>query len=250
MSKQVSAERIDRLLQASCTFAPASTRRMAIVGGVSGNIGDAISDLARATGFRVDSRDLADGFDATRDRFKFDAGCDILVLAQGTMSLAWIGEQNEEDIQAPLDAILLASMRMVNEFVQTTREQPWLKYIVLIGSMAHRNVLNASSAYCAAKAGLAAFGRCAAWELAPRGYRVYTVHPGNVVDGPMSERTMQELARLHDLDAEAARRYWDAGRVLPEHVDKAEIARVVLELVDGRHDHMAGANIEFPAGQR
>jgi NAD(P)-dependent dehydrogenase (short-subunit alcohol dehydrogenase family) len=127
-----------------------------------------------------------------------------------------------------------------------------LKHIVYIGSMAYTKVLNASAPYCAAKAGLAHFSRCMAWELGPKGYRVFTVHPGNVVNTPMTEETIDGIARYremeHDEDAEA---YWASDEPSMGFLHRNDVAVWVEKLVcEPNLAHASGSQIELAGGMR
>jgi NAD(P)-dependent dehydrogenase (short-subunit alcohol dehydrogenase family) len=181
---------------------------------------------------------------------RMHAGVDTLVLSHGTMSLDWIGETPDSRIDEIVQVNLIGTMRMVNEFVAATIEAPYAKYIVMIGSLAYNSVLNASAAYCASKAGLAMYARCAAWELAPKGFNVCAIHPGNTLGTPMTEKTIQELMRLHGLNRADAEAYW--GAVLPKEqwLTTHDIADTVEFFVSGRADYLSGANIDMRGGQR
>ncbi len=176
---------------------------------------------------------------------------DVLVLANGFSNLNWLEKQSTPDILQTVNDNLVTSMMATRHFVHQTREMPWLKHIVFIGSMAHRSILNASSYYCAAKAGLAHFARCAAWELTPKGYRVFTVHPSNTQGTPMTEKTIDGIQRYRDISRGEAEEYWGAINLMPHWLNPANIGEVVDWLVTCESaQYLSGSDIELKAGQR
>lgn len=178
---------------------------------------------------------------------------DTLVLANAQTHLDWFENQTYDHIAKVLDNTLVGSVLAANVFVKETIDLMFLKNIVFVGSMAYRKVLNGSSVYCAAKAGLAHFAECLGYELTPKGYRVFCVHPSNVEDTPMTEETIKGLMRYRNLSREEAEEYWGAENLMPEWLQAQHIGEVVRLLVDGEHEGLqwlTGTNIELTGGQR
>jgi NAD(P)-dependent dehydrogenase (short-subunit alcohol dehydrogenase family) len=174
---------------------------------------------------------------------------DTLILSHGITHLDWFEDQPISRMEQMIEVNLTGTMSAISHFVRETMEQKYLKYVVVIGSMAHRQVLNASAPYCAAKAGVAHLVRCLGYELAPKGYRVFCVHPSNVAGTPMTEQTVRGLMRYREIPETVAWDYWQTGQIMPVLLP-GEIAKVVGELVDGRHDHLSGTQIELTGAQR
>lgn len=174
----------------------------------------------------------------------------ILILANGSTHLDWIENQTDDNIVNTIENCLTTSIVATKHFVKNTIEVPGPKYIVYIGSMAYSSVLNASSVYCAAKAGLAHFAKCVAWELAPKNYNVYCVHPSNTEGTPMTHKTIADIARYRNISEDEAHMYW--GAVLPKakFLQPGEIADVVEFLVSGKADYMSGSQVNLAGGQR
>lgn len=223
-------------------------RQALIIGADPGNIGDAIKNKLTYDGIYCRCPHVLD-FDV-RDPPALGRPYDILVLANGYTNLNWFEDNSHEDIQHTFDVNIVGSLKTANLFVKQTIGTSYKKYIVFIGSMAYRNVLNGSAAYCASKAALAMATRCLAWELAPKGFNVFCIHPSNVEGTPMTEKTIQGLMRYRNLDRERAEAYW--GAVLPKDqwLQPLEIADTVSYLVSGNHDYQSGSNIELAGGQR
>jgi NAD(P)-dependent dehydrogenase (short-subunit alcohol dehydrogenase family) len=177
-------------------------------------------------------------------------GCDVLISCHAINHMDWIENQSDKNIREQIDVNLTGTIRLVQEFVAQTINSKVRKKIIMIGSMAYKAVLNASAPYCASKAGLAHFTKCIAWELAPKGYDVYCIHPSNVLDSPMSEATIKGIMRYRKVSRAEAEAYW--GAVCPKNsfLTKGEIADLVEYLLFSKTEYLSGANIELAGGQR
>lgn len=228
---------------------PLAAYRSALIIGVSpDNIGEAIRDRFIKEEIVCNCPSILD-YDVC-DPPPISKGYDILILANGFTKLNWFEDNSWQDIKQTFDVNVIGSLKSAHQFINRTMLAPYKKYIVFIGSMAYRNVLNGSAAYCASKAALAMATRCLAWELAPKGFNVFCVHPSNVEGTPMTEKTIQGLMEYRNLTREAAEAYW--GAVLPKDkwLQKEEIAEVVSYLVSGKADYQSGSNVELAGGQR
>jgi NAD(P)-dependent dehydrogenase (short-subunit alcohol dehydrogenase family) len=173
-----------------------------------------------------------------------------LVMCHGYTYMDWLEKMPDEETERILGVNLFGSIRLIKQFVNDTIEQPYRKKIISIGSMAYKKVLNGSAAYCASKAGLNQFIMCAAWELAPKGYDVYIIHPSNVKDAPMSEDTIKHLMRYRDLDEKDAIAYWGANPIRHTPLTKEEIVQLVEFLIYNDTEYLTGTPIELNGGQR
>lgn len=234
-------------------------RAALIIGRRHGNIGDAIFDELSDLGFaRVHSLDI------NSSAFPFDvnnesdlstvtwAMYDTLILANGETNLDWIENQPLEKIQSVIDNKLTGTIKAVSAFAAANVSvMDQIKNIVVIGSMAHKSVLNASAPYCAACAGVNHFVRCAAWELAPKGFRVFIVNPSNVEGTPMTEETIQGISRYRGIPYTQAMEYWAAVRAIPEWLTKEDIGKLVGRLVtDEEMRWLAGVPLDMGGGIR
>jgi NAD(P)-dependent dehydrogenase (short-subunit alcohol dehydrogenase family) len=116
--------------------------------------------------------------------------------------------------------------------------------------MAYNKVLNGSSIYCASKAAMAHFVRCIAWELGPKAYDVFAIHPSNVLDAPMSEETIQGLMRYRNMSRAAAEAYWNDGTFRDQPLTKWEIADLVSFLFTPASAYLSGTQLELAGGAR
>jgi NAD(P)-dependent dehydrogenase (short-subunit alcohol dehydrogenase family) len=173
-----------------------------------------------------------------------------LVMCHGYTYMDWLENVSDEEVKKIIDVNLYGSIRLIKQFVNDTIDAPYRKKIISIGSMAYNKVLNGSAAYCASKAGLNHFIKCAAWELAPKGYDVYIIHPSNVVDTPMTEDTINGLMRYRKLDRNQAIDYWSSNSIRSSLLTKSEIAQHVEYLLFEDAAYLSGCAIELGGGQR
>jgi NAD(P)-dependent dehydrogenase (short-subunit alcohol dehydrogenase family) len=229
-------------------------RRALVLGVRPTNIGAGITMGLQDAGFVVYPRDLID-FDASNAKgheyfYKEHGPVDTLVVCCGQTQMNWIEDFNDNDVEGILQDTLMAPIVSTTEFVKATIGEDYKKHIVYIGSMAYKNVLNASSVYCAAKAGLAHFARCMGWELTPKGYDVFCVNPSNTEGTPMTEETIRGIMEYRSLSRRAAEEYWGSVNLKDHWLTPHEIGRVVKWLVSGEADHLSGSMIDLAGGQR
>lgn len=224
------------------------------------NIGGSISAFFKNKGFQTTETDIDDfkiywgSFemsDHNSSRLISDfENSDILVVNHGQTHLDWIENQPIFKIIEVVENSLTSQMILLKKYVEKTIEKPYIKTVIFIGSMAHQAVLNGSSPYCAAKAGLNHFVRCASWELAPKGYRIFIINPSNVQDAPMSEETIKGLMRYRDLTRHEAESYWSDSCLLGNFLTKGEIAEICYNLTQENFKYLSGSPINLSGGQR
>jgi len=235
----------------------APSHRTAVVTGASkrGSIGQAIVEMLTGIPYHSIHYPAEYQLDVTNPDqveryFTSLAGMDTLICSHGVNAMSWFENMSIMDITRIIDVNLTGSAIVAHSFVNRTLGLPWRKQIIFIGSMAYNHVLNASAAYCASKAGLAMLTRCLAWELAPKGYDVFCVHPSNTEGAPMTEDTIQGIMSYRNVPREEAEGYW--GAVLPRHrwLQPKDIARTIEHLLKDESGYLSGANLELAGGQR
>ena len=217
-------------------------REFLVTGVSSGNIG-------KVTNTGLHSADLTKPTEVNR-LINGNNTCDTLVLCHGYVSLDWIENQPGAEIEKVISTVLTSQVDLIAQFAHTTMNDDHKKMIIVIGSMAGQAVLNGSAPYCAAKAGLQHFVKCAAWELAPKGFDVFIINPGNVLDTPMSEKTIEELSKYRNMTLEQAREYWSANNPRKSFLSKDEIAEMVHYIAQGGSRYLSGSPINMSGGQR
>ena len=131
---------------------------IAVFGVAYGNIGEAIcKEIPGANSINCMLPDVSDEvIEGHRD----------FIFCNGINQMAWIGKQNDADIDQHMFDNLTSIMKTINRIAQRKpRSEP--TRIVIICSLAAKRVMNASSAYCSSKAALEMYIKCAAFELAP-----------------------------------------------------------------------------------
>lgn len=173
-----------------------------------------------------------------------------LIMCHGFSWLNWIEDMPDDKIRETIDVNLYGTINMIKAFVNSSIHKGWRKKIIVIGSMAHNRVLNGSATYCASKAGVAHFVRCAAWELAPKGYDVYCIHPSNVDGTPMAQETIDGLARYRGMTQSEAKAYWSHDYIRGRSLNQLDIVALVKFLLTAEAEFLSGQQFEMTGGQR
>jgi NAD(P)-dependent dehydrogenase (short-subunit alcohol dehydrogenase family) len=187
--------------------------------------------------------------DVISDKFDFN-GFTELIMCHGYTYMNWLEDMSNKETKKIIDVNLFGSIRVIKQFVKDTINIPYRKRIISIGSMAYNHVLNGSAAYCASKAGLNHFIKCAAWELAPKGFDVYIIHPSNVSNTPMTNDTIKHLMRYRKLNEIQARAYWASNNPRELFLTKKEIVQHIEYILLNDCSYLSGTPIELAGGQR
>lgn len=176
---------------------------------------------------------------------------DIFIFCNGEIHLDWIENQPPEKIASVVNNNLTETILFTTKLSQRLIKKETKSKIIFIGSMAHNQILNGCAPYCAAKAGLAHFTRCCAYELYPKGVEVLCIHPASVQDTPTAKAVIEGLKRYRSLiGGSAAEFYWQDGLPTGLHLSKDEIAEVIKRLVPFNVPYLSGSNIELAGGER
>lgn len=187
---------------------------------------------------------------------------DNLVVATGMVhneNIIDVVEAGEDINSYVVESNLVLVMNTVAKFVHDVHSRhgrgPRIggsrRNIVILGSMAYRKPLTGMSAYCAAKAGLDMYAKCAAWELGPLGFDVFIVHPGSVEDTPMAQNMIDQMAEAKQIPVEEASEKWHTASAGTNRLlQKTDIAQMVAWLVSGKAPMASGTSIEMNGGQR
>jgi NAD(P)-dependent dehydrogenase (short-subunit alcohol dehydrogenase family) len=211
------------------------------------NVGAMVASGAAAKGANVIEGDR-DYFPGTQFKDKVTRATD-LVICCASVHMSWIEDLFEEDVYSVVYDSLIAPINYTAMFAKHHVDTEHRKHIVFIGSMAYTKVLNASSIYCASKAGLAHFAQCCAWELTPKGFTIGTVHPGNIEGTPMTEETIKGIAKYRNISLDEARDYWASTKLTDKWLRPGEVADEVLRLLHSTPHH-SGAQVELAGGMR
>lgn len=175
---------------------------------------------------------------------------DTLIMCHGCTHLDWFESYPLSKAKRIFDVNLFGSFKMTQAFVKETINTEHRKRIISIGSMAYKAVLNGSAAYCASKAGLAHLMKCLAWELAPKGYDVYSIHPSNTLGTPMSKDTIEGLQHYRKMTEQQATDYWNDTMIRQQSLTTDEIVELIYYLLFHKTGYLSGAQLELGGGQR
>ena len=211
-----------------------------VIGAAEGNIGREICQYLNKKGHDMIERN------DPRDDYQGD----LFIFCNGHTDLEWIGEQSTDKIITQVYSNMEATIQMINSLVASNRNDDVIKRIIIIGSMAYNNVLNGSSAYCAAKAGINQYAKCAAYELAKKNWLVHVINPGNVLDTPMTSKVKEQLQHLHGIDAVESEAYWQKVNNLGEFITKKDIAKIVKFLLKPEARFLSGSSLDLRGSNR
>jgi 3-oxoacyl-[acyl-carrier protein] reductase len=189
----------------------------------------------RATPLSFDVSDPAAARAAIERVLQSEQRLDVLVNCAGVVRDGWFALQAAEDFRAPIDVSLLGAMHCCRAAIggMLSRRRG---AIVNVGSIAALRASPGQSGYAAAKAGLVAFTRTLAAEVAPSGVRVNGVLPGLLSTG-MALRLDQR--RLRERQAQVP-----LGRLGTAE----EVAELVLFLASERASYIVGQSIVIDGG--
>jgi NAD(P)-dependent dehydrogenase (short-subunit alcohol dehydrogenase family) len=171
---------------------------------------------------------------------------DILVNNAGggtRLTLKPFADLSTADWDDALAVNLLAAVRM------TKAAMPWLERtrgtVINVSSIGAHRVDGPPLAYNVAKAGLTAFGKGVAPELAAHGIRIATIAPG-----PTRTATWDRFAETAGIPVEAvlAKVPEQMGMLTDRLIDPAEIADAVTYLASPLARSILGAEIEIDGG--
>jgi NAD(P)-dependent dehydrogenase (short-subunit alcohol dehydrogenase family) len=127
-------------------------------------------------------------------------------------------------IQVNLMGVIYACHAIAEVWRRHPDTQPWQRHFVFLGSVNALRPLPSQGAYSVTKAGLHAYARCLANDLASDGVRVNLIAPGAIWT-PMNERLLG--GRDHDEE----RRQVAESALVPRFGTAPEIAQVATWLV-------------------
>jgi NAD(P)-dependent dehydrogenase (short-subunit alcohol dehydrogenase family) len=173
-----------------------------------------------------------------------------LILCHGVTRLDWFEDLSFSEMCSIINVNVTGTIKVIQNFVKDTIGKDERKRIIVIGSMAHNKVLNGSAVYCASKAAVAHLVRCLAWELAPKGFDVFCIHPSNTEGTPMSEETIEGLMRYRGMDRGQAEAYWNDSPIRSQILQTSDIAELVMHLLGPEGAYLSGCQLEMAGGQR
>jgi NAD(P)-dependent dehydrogenase (short-subunit alcohol dehydrogenase family) len=212
----------------------------------SRNIGDMIARQLRGRGWVTAENDcLVSGEYLTPEESL--ATYDACVITLGYTSLTAIREVSDFELEKVIYGSLILPLMCARKYVHDRGSNG---KIVFIGSYAHDHSLTGCSAYCAAKAGLAAAVKELAWELTPD-FFTYIVHPYDVPSTPMGKAVVAGMIEDRGMTREEAKAYQAKDLKMGEHLKPQHIARVVHWLLTRTEaTWLSGSGLDLYGGVR
>lgn len=206
----------------------------------------------RAVGLRLDVAKESDwdaAIVATRDRF---GGLDVLVNNAGVASAARPIESLSLDswrrlTSINLDGVFLGTKHAISALAERAPRWRGGAAIVNVSSVMGFVGGRHAAAYCASKGGVRLFTKAAALELAPRGIRVNSIHPG-FIDTPLFQAGVE---RMNAADAGGGDRFRTGviGRHPLGRLGEADdIAQGVVYLVSDAAAFVTGTELVVDGG--
>ena len=172
--------------------------------------------------------------DAARERF---GRVDILFNNAGINKLSPIWEMDDETWQLVIDVNLTGTFNCVRAVLPVMIEQKSGSIVNMSSGAGWIGSRDGESHYCAAKAGVMAFTRAVAAEVARQGVRVNAIAPGLIYN--------EFLARIYPPDFfERAKRGIPLGRV----GEPLDVARLALFLASDLSGYVTGEVVSISGG--
>jgi len=206
-----------------------------------GAVGSRLDDVHVSTvvADATDEGDVAGAFAAVRERH---GQLDVLVAASGTPPHPSPVTDLDADEFDRTFAVHVRSVFLACK--HALRDMDAGGSVVIVSSVAGLRAEPGMAAYAAAKHAQVGLMRSMAKEMAPRGIRVNTLHPGPVENDYQADVEQQLTASL----GTNATRLVDAQIPLGRHARPEEIARSVLYLASGQSSFTTGSTLVVDGG--
>lgn len=207
-----------------------ANRTIEVAEALAGELGSQAAVLPLTGLGRADLKKLVD------DAAAGLGGLDILVHNAGGCPWATIEELDEQKLEAVLDINLKACFWLAQAALPYMKRRSWGR-IIITSSVSARVAFGGGSHYSAAKAGVNAFIRGAAFELARDGITVNGVEPGFIAKPGRGKLNTPEMIRK-------------IGTHIPMgHMGEADdIAHAMLYLASEESKYMTGQTIVVDGG--
>lgn len=152
---------------------------------------------------------------------------DLVVYSPGVNVLDWVSVVSPEDFAEIMAVNLWGFVATIQSLAATGRSYS----VVAVSSDAAARPMRTSLAYCCSKAALNMAVRVASRELAEEGWRINAVAPGKVNGTGMTQYVNQRVPEVRGWTPEEADRYELASTPLRRHLEPAEVAQVVADVL-------------------
>ena len=172
---------------------------------------------------------------------------DILVNNTGNPPAGRLAQLSESDWDRAYQLVLMSAIRLIKGVIPSMMEGGWGRVINIATSAVEqpRGDLLISTTF---RAGLAAFSRAIAAELAEHNILIHTVCPGVIGTGAMLNLA-ENMAAAEEITVQAARDRLTFGVPMGRMGQPEEIAALVTCLASDRLNYMTGQTITIDGGK-
>ncbi|MDY6806721.1 MAG: SDR family oxidoreductase [Cyanobacteriota bacterium] len=172
---------------------------------------------------------------------------DILINNTGNPPAGRLAQLSESDWDRAYQLVLMSAIRLTKGAVNGMMERGWGRVINIATSAVEqpRGDLLISTTF---RAGLAAFSRAIAAELAEHNVLIHTVCPGVIGTGAMLNLA-EKMAATEDITVQAAKDRLTFGVPMGRMGEPEEIANLVTCLAGDRLNYMTGQTITIDGGK-
>lgn len=148
------------------------------------------------------------------------------------------------EMQRVMDINIVGAMALTSAYANARIAQKLGGIIVHVGSTGSRTVFTNCSAYCASKAALAHYVKCAGYELKPHDISVIGVHPGNLAGTQMTKNVQLGLINNRGMSQE------QVDKIYSEAHDPVDVAQFCVNLMAMPLFDMTGENYYLGKGAK
>jgi 3-oxoacyl-[acyl-carrier protein] reductase len=202
--------------------------------------------LPEATGVGIDLTDPASVDNAVAQATSAFGEIDVLVLNSGGPTPGPAAELSPEGMAASVETLLLAQIRLVSLVLPRMRRDGWGRVLAIGSSGVQAPIPNLVRSNVA-RAGLAAYLKTLAGEVARDGVTVNMILPGRI-DTDRVTALDENNARRRGIDAAAVREQSQASIPAGRYGTPAEFADVAVFLCSERASYVTGAQVRVDGG--
>jgi len=169
---------------------------------------------------------------------------DILINNYGVNRLGWIGGEYEHKMYDIMN-INVTSMYTVVDHLKKIHDTPMR--VMNVASASGIIPQRCTSLYCASKAAIIHMTKVMARELAPDGWVVNCIAPGEIQDTEMLDLTYQQVSELRSKSYVEALRESAASVPMRRRTNTSEVADAIFK-INELPDFINGACIEMTGG--
>lgn len=222
-----------------------------LITGVDSSLGSALAEKYFDEGYQVHGieknafhQERGGGYEYLREVIEQVPCPDILINNYGVNRLGWIGGNLEIQMYDIMN-VNVTSMYAVVDHLKRIHDAPMR--VMNVASASGKNPQRCTSLYCASKAAIIHMTRVMARELAPQGWVVNCIAPGEISDTRMIHETYEQVGQLRNLKPEQAAMATIANNPMGRRTTTTEVAEAIFK-INQLPDYINGACIDMAGG--